>query len=181
MPAWFCPRSGAVLCLGVPMDRICKAVVLQNFETPIVPSLLQSDHNEPPPVYVACPTVCQGPGPDKLFSTLRRMTSRSSICAFLAVAPSKAVFCFQTKYEKQIFFVTTKNTLSIRSRFPGRGVLAKEGYLPSRSDRSHFVELLKKKKHLLVLTDWLLLSGLSCRRWSYVYPSLQDQRGQVVR
>ena len=30
--------------------------------------------------------LCQDPGPDKLYSTLRWMTSRSSICAFLAVA-----------------------------------------------------------------------------------------------
>jgi hypothetical protein len=29
---------------------------------------------------------CQDLGPDKLYSTLRSMTSRSSICAFLAVA-----------------------------------------------------------------------------------------------
>lgn len=49
--------SGAVLCLGVPTDRVCKVVAFQNFETPIAPSLLQRDHNEPPPGYVACPTV----------------------------------------------------------------------------------------------------------------------------
>ena len=30
--------------------------------------------------------ICQDPGPDKLYSTLRRMTSRSFICAFWAVA-----------------------------------------------------------------------------------------------
>ncbi|KAN0069267.1 hypothetical protein V8E54_012896 [Elaphomyces granulatus] len=30
--------------------------------------------------------LCQDPGPDKLYSTLRRMTFRSFICAFWAVA-----------------------------------------------------------------------------------------------
>ena len=37
-------------------------------------------------ILIGVDTHCQDPGPDKLYSTLRWLTSRSSICAFLAVA-----------------------------------------------------------------------------------------------
>ena len=79
--------SRAVLCLGVPTDHVGKAVAFQTSNRPpIVPSLLKSGYNEPPPGYVACSRIRQ----------------------------SNSDFYSPTKYEKWILFATKKSTLSIR-------------------------------------------------------------------
>lgn len=52
--------SGAVLCLSLPTDHVCRAIVFRNFEIPIQLPLLRLDSREPPDKKVSYPTVKGG-------------------------------------------------------------------------------------------------------------------------